>query len=105
MLLHSAVQPPVKALGNQAMITGFLPAKSAKEYCLPSEPCNLKSGALSPTFGASAQATEASKKVTIEQTAKDVFMIEKLLLVRRGLRRIAKCAGPDSGCSTAACRA
>src|SRR4051794_6812704 len=52
--LHSAVQPPVNALGNQATTTAFFPLKSERLYVLPSEPFMVKSGAGSPTFGASA---------------------------------------------------
>src|ERR1700734_3016742 len=54
--LHSAVQPPVKALGYQAMTTAFLPLKSSSEYVLPSVPGNENAGALSPTFRSSATA-------------------------------------------------
>src|SRR5690242_9537649 len=68
MFLHSAVQPEVNALGNQASTTAFLPAKSASEYSLPSEPVSLNSGAWSPTFG-SAWAILAIKSA-IERAAK-----------------------------------
>src|SRR5687768_18198607 len=47
--LHSAVQPPVNALGNHAITTGFFPLKSESLYVLPSLPLSSKSGAGSPT--------------------------------------------------------
>src|SRR5579864_634095 len=46
---HSAVQPPVKALGNHASTT-VVPLRPANVYVLPSEPGSEKSGAWSPTF-------------------------------------------------------
>ena len=51
--LHSAVQPPVNALGNQAMTTAFFPLNSESLYVLPSEPGSEKSGALSPALSSS----------------------------------------------------
>src|SRR5262245_32769749 len=56
--LHSAVQPPVKALGNQASTTAFFPLQSESLWVLPSLPCKEKSGAASRTFSASAASTE-----------------------------------------------
>src|SRR5438552_19070546 len=51
--LHSAVQPPVNALGNHARTT-VLPLSCESEYVLPSLPGNEKSGAGSPTLSSSA---------------------------------------------------
>src|SRR6185369_12565481 len=47
--LHSAVQPPVNAFGNQATTKGR-PARSFRRYVLPSDPGREKSGAGSPGF-------------------------------------------------------
>src|SRR4029077_10373941 len=47
--LHSLVQPPVNALGNQASTTGR-PARSLRRYVRPSDPGSAKSGARSPVF-------------------------------------------------------
>src|SRR4051812_6030405 len=57
--LHSAVQPPVNAFGNQAMTTACLPLNWSSEYVLPSDPGNVKAGALSPTFKSAASAARA----------------------------------------------
>ena len=46
--LHSTVQPLVKAAGNHATTTAFLPRKSDSLYIFPSEACSEKSGAVSP---------------------------------------------------------
>src|SRR6516225_8553985 len=48
--LHSLVQPPVNALGNQAMTTADFPLNWSSEYTLPSEPLSENGGALSPTL-------------------------------------------------------
>ena len=45
--LHSAVHPPVNALGNQAITTGR-PASSFRRYVRPSDPGSEKSGAAWP---------------------------------------------------------
>src|SRR5262249_43036923 len=47
---HSAVHPPVNALGNQATTTGRPRVnRSARWYVRPSDPGSVKSGARSPT--------------------------------------------------------
>ena len=48
--LHSAVQPPVKTLGKNAMTTLFFPLNWLSVYMLPSELCSSKSGASRPTI-------------------------------------------------------
>src|SRR5262245_23661370 len=47
---HSAVQPPVNALGNHASTTARRPLKSPSRYDRPSDPGSVKSGAISPGF-------------------------------------------------------
>src|SRR5678816_4211993 len=44
------VQPCVNAFGNQARTTACLPRYSDSLCVLPSVPCSVKSGAMSPTF-------------------------------------------------------
>src|SRR5512143_3681637 len=46
----SFVQPPVKAAGKNARMTGFLPLKSDSLTGLPAVDGKVKSGAASPTF-------------------------------------------------------
>src|SRR5687768_5777955 len=48
--LHSLVQPPVNALGNQASTT-LRPRSSDSLWVLPSEPTSENSGAAAPTSG------------------------------------------------------
>src|SRR5262245_59021376 len=74
--LHSAVQPPVNALGNQAMTTACLPLNWARLYSLPSEPFNLKSGALSPALMPSPYAWAARVKIRLAASAAKInFMM------------------------------
>src|SRR5689334_9086331 len=74
--MHSFVQPPVKALGNQAMTTACFPANCLREYSLPSDPFSLKSGAFSPslaTFGSSA-AKAPDKATAVRNRAADEYL-------------------------------
>src|SRR6266513_1856995 len=60
---HSAVHPPVKALGNHAITTALRPRKSLNRYVMPSDAGREKSGATSPrrrTTGATATRPNAA---------------------------------------------
>src|SRR5690606_31400797 len=85
--LHSAVQPPVKALGNHATTTAFFPLKSDNLYVLPSLPTISNSGALSPTFKSAANDDTGCTAITVSTadspTRSIVFMVQRLL-VRNG---------------------
>src|SRR4030095_8930776 len=51
--------PCVKALGNQATTTAFLPLKSARWYVFPSLPARVKSGAAAPPLSSAPRAAGA----------------------------------------------
>src|SRR4030095_3427804 len=61
--LHSAVQPPVKALGNQARTTA-LPFRAARLCTLPSEPGSENAGAVSPSFSSTGACQVAAAAVS-----------------------------------------
>src|ERR1700730_4021053 len=52
--LHSSVHPRVYALGNQASTIACLFLKSDTLYVFPFDACNVKSGAILPTFNSGA---------------------------------------------------
>src|SRR5262245_53377015 len=63
--LHSLVQPPVKAFGNQASTTACWPRWSESLWVLPSEPRSENSGAASPSSsGAGRRAAQARASAT-----------------------------------------